>query len=123
MAFLFLSGEGADSTEQSTRTFARYKGKTENALRRLGLKKFYIARPAAIAPVHPVETQPWYQSIVLPVIKILYPPVVVSAPALARALLHIVKTGPDQEMWDYKSLRVLGKGLAKKVTTVGESKK
>src|SRR4029078_13723947 len=39
--FVFLSGQGADSTEQSRTTFARIKGKTENALQRLGFKHLY----------------------------------------------------------------------------------
>jgi uncharacterized protein YbjT (DUF2867 family) len=39
MVFLFVSGEGADTTEQSKTLFARVKGKTENALQRLGINK------------------------------------------------------------------------------------
>jgi hypothetical protein len=86
----------------------------------LGLKKYYIARPAGIAPVHPVESQPWYQSVVLPVLKIVYPRIVVSAVDLACALIDIVKTLPEKEIWDFTSLKALGKGLrpVKKITTV-----
>lgn len=50
MAFLFLSGMGADSKEKSPTLFARIKGKTENALLRLSLKHLYIVRPGGIKP-------------------------------------------------------------------------
>ena len=111
ITFLFLSGEGADSTERSSRTFAKYKGKTENLLRKLPFKKFYIARPAGIVPVHKKEHQIWYESLVVPILKIVYPPILITSVELSRALLHIVKSEPDDLLWNQKMLRPLGKKL------------
>jgi uncharacterized protein YbjT (DUF2867 family) len=49
--FCFLSGQGADSAERNSILFARVKGRTENALTRLGRPKVWHFRPAYIHPV------------------------------------------------------------------------
>src|SRR6476620_8475327 len=48
ITFLFLSGQGADSTGKSKILFARVKGQTENALRAMNFKKLMIFRPGGI---------------------------------------------------------------------------
>ncbi|MEO1029752.1 MAG: NAD(P)H-binding protein [Bacteroidota bacterium] len=48
--FCFLSGAGADRTEKSRTSFARYKGMAENFMANSGLE-FYSFRPAYIYPV------------------------------------------------------------------------
>jgi uncharacterized protein YbjT (DUF2867 family) len=54
--FSFLSGNGADPTEQSRSPFARYKGEAENELVAAGFSHVYIFRPPYIYPVE-VEMQ------------------------------------------------------------------
>lgn len=49
--FCFLSGAGADSTEKSRMSFARYKGMAENHLIKRGFGRLFIFRPAYIYPV------------------------------------------------------------------------
>ena len=49
--FCFLSGRGADSAEKSSILFARVKGRTENALTRLGRPRAWHFRPGYIHPV------------------------------------------------------------------------
>ncbi len=49
--FCFLSGNGADPTEKSRVSFARYKGMAENHLSALDFDSLYIFRPAYIYPV------------------------------------------------------------------------
>jgi nucleoside-diphosphate-sugar epimerase len=48
MVFNFVSGARTDSSETGKVMWARVKGKTENALMRLPLKKAYNFRPATI---------------------------------------------------------------------------
>ncbi|MCP5071483.1 MAG: NAD(P)H-binding protein [bacterium] len=48
MRFCFVSGSGADETEQSSMMWARIKGKTENALREVGFSQVVVFRPAFI---------------------------------------------------------------------------
>ena len=52
-AFCFLSGQGADSSEKSRVSFARYKGMAENALLSVGFPRVHVFRPGYIFPVEP----------------------------------------------------------------------
>lgn len=49
--FCFLSGQGADTSEKSKVSFARYKGMAENDLIRREFGQLYIFRPGYIYPV------------------------------------------------------------------------
>ena len=70
MTFLFVSGGGADSTEKSRTLFAREKGKTENALLKLGLKKTYNVRPAGIKPIHKNPNTSFFNKLAIPLFPI-----------------------------------------------------
>jgi uncharacterized protein YbjT (DUF2867 family) len=99
ITFLFLSGEGADSSEKSKTLFARVKGKTENALQKLPFKKLIIARPGGIRPIHQNPHAPWTNKIMIPlfpVFELLMPRMVISSVQLAKALLYLVKNGADK---------------------------
>src|SRR5579872_2709119 len=51
MTFIYVSGEGTDSTEKGGMMWARVKGATENALLSLPFKAAYMFRPGAIQPM------------------------------------------------------------------------
>jgi nucleoside-diphosphate-sugar epimerase len=51
VTFCFLSGQGADRTEKSGMSFAKYKGMAENHLINLSFQQLYIFRPSYIYPV------------------------------------------------------------------------
>src|SRR5690349_11783854 len=76
-AFSFLSGSGADQTEQSRVAFAGHKGKAEKELLAAGFPRLYIFRPAYIYPVEP-QKEPKLQ-----------------LPAVARDLSHISGALPE----------------------------
>src|SRR5256885_11045556 len=59
LKFLFISGEGADNTEQTKILFGKIKGRTENVLMQMPLKKLCIVRPGAIIPVHKQNNLPF----------------------------------------------------------------
>ncbi len=52
MVFIYVTGQGTDSSEQGRLMWARIKGKTENDLLRLPFKAAYMFRPAGIQPLH-----------------------------------------------------------------------
>ncbi len=52
MTFVFVSGAGADSTEQGRLMWARVKGKTENAILQLPFKASFAFRPGVVQPMH-----------------------------------------------------------------------
>ena len=64
MTFTYVTGAGADSTEQGRVMWARVKGKTENDLLKLPFKAAYMFRPGAIQPLYGVRSKTaWVQGI------------------------------------------------------------
>jgi uncharacterized protein YbjT (DUF2867 family) len=114
VAFVFLSGRGADSTEQSRTTFARIKGKTENALKQLGMQRLFIVRPGGIKPVRLNPNTSWINKIavpLLPVLELIAPHLVISATDLAKAMLHIAKHGAARQILENKDLKQIAKEI------------
>ncbi|MCZ3365189.1 MULTISPECIES: NAD(P)H-binding protein [Methanobacterium] len=110
VTFVFLSGQGADSSEKSRILFARIKGKTENALKELNFKELYIARPGGIIPTYPQTNESILKKITLGFIKIsgkLVPSTVITSKQLAQALLYVAEKGIDVITLDNKSLQKL----------------
>src|SRR5437868_2695343 len=50
MVFTFVTGRGTDSAEQGKSMWARVKGRTENALMKLGFRGQYNFRPGLMLP-------------------------------------------------------------------------
>lgn len=112
IALLYLSAAGADPQERSRLLFARIKGKAENNLKRLPFKRLIIARPGGIIPVHAKERPAFYERILkpfYPIAGILFPTLTIDSVALARAMLHLVKSGSEKTTLENKALRAAGK--------------
>lgn len=95
--FLFLSGEGADSSEKSRIRFARVKGQTENALRSMGIANLIIFRPGGINPVVRNPNESGYKRFEIAVVRLLRlfaPSKVVNTDVLAKAMLKSIKSRP-----------------------------
>jgi len=112
ITFLFLSGEGASSTEKSRLVFGRVKGKTENALLKLPFKKFYIARPAGIMPVYNTGNFTFalkMQYLLVRLLRPFAPKYVINSDDLAKALLQIVREGADHTILSYTEINEIAK--------------
>ncbi len=108
MTFLFVSGGGADSTEKSRTLFAREKGKTENALLKLGLKKTYNVRPAGIKPIHKNPNTSFFNKLAIPlfpIFELFIPNLVIPSDSLAMAILRILKKDSDKVIIENKELK------------------
>ena len=95
MTFSYISGAGADSSEQGHVMWARVKGQIENALLRLPFKAVYIFRPGAIRPLHGITSRtPLYRILYrvlwpfLPLLKAISPDSLTTTEQLGRAMLH-----------------------------------
>jgi uncharacterized protein YbjT (DUF2867 family) len=100
MTFVYVTGAGADSTEQGRVMWARVKGKTENDLLRLPFKAAYMFRPGAIQPLHGVRSKTaWVQAIYTatgPLLTLLHrvaPKYVTTTETIGRAMLGVAKRG------------------------------
>jgi uncharacterized protein YbjT (DUF2867 family) len=110
ITFLFLSGQGADSTEKSRILFARVKGKTENALRAMNFRKLLIFRPGGINAVTKQKNtspQKKFETILVKAMKVVVPWAVVDTDVLAKAMLKSIKENTGPVIIDHKTIRRL----------------
>lgn len=99
MTFIYVSGQGTDSTERGRTMWARVKGRTENALLRLPFKA-YMFRPGLIVPLHGIRSRTgWYNAIysvaapLLPLLRKLFPKSVTTTEQMGRAMLAVARSG------------------------------
>jgi uncharacterized protein YbjT (DUF2867 family) len=100
MTFLFVSAQGADSSESGRLMWARVKGRTENALLRLPFKAAYMFRPGAIQPLHGVRSKTgWYRALyaatmpLYPLLVRLFPGFVTTSEQFGRAMIAVARGG------------------------------
>ena len=93
--FIYVSGEGTDSTERGRRMWARVKGRTENALLALPFRAFMF-RPAYVQPVHGVISRTaWVRwlyaalSWLYPLLRRMMPKHVTTTENMSRAMLAV----------------------------------
>lgn len=114
MTFVFVSGAGADSTEHGRVMWARIKGKTENALRRLPFKAVYVFRPGIIQPLHGIQSKTAGYRIVyafakplLPMVRRLFPNYVLTTEQIGQAMLAAAKDGAPKHILEAPDIRSL----------------
>jgi uncharacterized protein YbjT (DUF2867 family) len=116
MTFVYVSGVGTDSSEQGRSMWARVKGRTENALRRLPFKAVYLFRPGVIQPLHGVRSktssyQRFYSLTkpLLPLLRALLPNIVLTTESIGRAMLEVVRHGAPKAVLEARDLNQLAK--------------
>src|SRR6202163_4415388 len=100
MVFVYVTGQGTDSTEQGRLMWARVKGKTENDLLKLPFKAAYMFRPAGIQPLHGVRSKTtWVQAIYVataPLLSLLNrtsPNYMTTTEQVGRAMIKVARDG------------------------------
>lgn len=96
LTFVYVSGEGTDSTERGRSVWARVKGRTENELLAMDGIHAYMFRPGYIRPMHGATSRtPWYRwmyrgtSWLYPALRRLIPKHVTTTDALGRAMIAV----------------------------------
>jgi uncharacterized protein YbjT (DUF2867 family) len=100
MVFIYVTGQGTDSTEQGRLMWARVKGKTENDLLKLPFKAAYMFRPAGIQPLHGVKSKTaWVQAIYVVASPLLTwlnraaPKYMTTTEQVGRAMIKVARDG------------------------------
>lgn len=100
LVFCYVSGAGADSSEQGGSMWARVRGKTENDLLKLPLAGAYIFRPAYVhAARGAVPQSRWLRVLyrvlrpLYPVLRALLPHQVTTGENFGRAMIHVARRG------------------------------
>jgi uncharacterized protein YbjT (DUF2867 family) len=114
MTFVYVSGAGTDGTESGRVRWARVKGRTENALRRLPFQATYMFRPAAIVPMHGVRSKTaWYRALyavmtpLYPALKALFPNGVTTTEQVGRAMLAVARSGYPMAVLETRNINGL----------------
>jgi uncharacterized protein YbjT (DUF2867 family) len=115
MTFIYVSGQGTDSTEQGRIMWARVKGKTENALSALPFKAAYMFRPGAIQPLHGITSKTrLYRAIyvvmgpLFPLWKTLWPNSITTTERLGRAMIEVARHGAPKRVLENRDINLIG---------------
>lgn len=107
LTFIYISGAGADSSERGRSMWARVKGKTENELLRLPFHAAYVFRPAAIVPLHGVQSRTRLYRVLymlfrplLPMLNARFPKYVTTTEQIGRAMLRVARKGWPKKVLD-----------------------
>jgi uncharacterized protein YbjT (DUF2867 family) len=112
LSFIFISGEGSDSTEKSRIMWARVKGKAENALLRLAFRQVYIFRPGFMLATPGQRNLKWYYypfAALYPPVHALFPNHVSTLRDVARAMINTVLRGYPEPILEIKDINALAK--------------
>lgn len=114
MTFIYVSGQGTDSSEKGRSMWARVKGKTENALLQMPFKRAYMFRPGLVQPMHGVRSKTrLYRFVyaitgpIFPLFKRLAPGSVTTSEQLGRAMLKAAKEGAPKAVLENRDINQL----------------
>jgi uncharacterized protein YbjT (DUF2867 family) len=110
LTFVYVSGQGTDSTEQGPRMWARVKGKAENDLMALH-DKAYMFRPGYIQPLHGIRSRTRLYRLayvvlkpLYPVLKRLFPASVTTTERIGRAMINVAARGAPERVLDSRAI-------------------
>lgn len=118
--FIYVTGQGTDSSEQGRVRWARVKGATENALRELPLRSYFF-RPGYIHPLHRItsKTRLYHATyriaaVFYPVLRRLFPRSVTTTEAIGRAMIAVAEGGYDSQILENPDINAAGRGFKPK---------
>jgi uncharacterized protein YbjT (DUF2867 family) len=117
MTFCYITGAGADSSEQGRIMWARVKGRVENDLIKLPFKAAYNFRPSGLEPFLPLKPTQTYYTLykytrwLLPLIKRIAPNSMVPLQDLAAAMIQVSMTGYSKNAIEVSDIKLLAQVL------------
>ncbi|VVD26700.1 NAD-dependent epimerase/dehydratase family protein [Paraburkholderia dioscoreae] len=122
MTFVYVSGSGTDGTEHGRSMWARVKGRTENALRRLPFKGVYLFRPGVIEPLNGARSKTRSYRLFytlakpfLPTLRALLPNQILSTEDIGLAMLAVARQGADKAVLETADIRALSRSASRPV--------
>jgi uncharacterized protein YbjT (DUF2867 family) len=116
MTFVYITGEGTDSTEHGRSMWARVKGQTENALLGMPFKGAYMFRPGLIQPLHGIHSKTRSYRVVyallwpfMPLLRALAPNFVTTTERVGRAMIRVAVEGAATHVLNTRAINSLGK--------------
>lgn len=113
LTFVYVSGQGTDSTASGRTMWARVKGRTENDLLAL-TEKAYMFRPGYIQPMHGIRSRTRvYRAIyavaapLYPVLRRLMPNAATTTETLGRAMVRVAERGASTRVLHSRDINAL----------------
>jgi uncharacterized protein YbjT (DUF2867 family) len=113
MTFVYVSGMGADSSEQGRVMWARVRGRTENALLRLPFAA-YVFRPGFIQPLDGIQSRTKLYRVlykvvapVMPLLRAAFPKFVLTTEEIGRAMLVVARKGWTKRVLEVRDIRAV----------------
>ena len=113
MTFVYVSGAGTDSSEKGRSMWARVKGRTENTLMKLPIRKVHNFRPAFMKAVPGQKhTLAFYKYVawMFPVLRVLFPNTVSTLAQVARAMIRCAKADVAKTVLEVSDINRLAPG-------------
>jgi uncharacterized protein YbjT (DUF2867 family) len=113
MVFDYVSGAGTDSSEKGRVMWARVKGRTENALGRLGFRQVYNFRPGYIGATEGQRNVPSfykYFALLIPVLYRVLPNHGCTMREVGLAMINSVLIGYPKQVLEVRDIKALAAG-------------
>jgi uncharacterized protein YbjT (DUF2867 family) len=114
MRFIYITGAGADSSEQGRSMWARVKGRTENALLALPFKSAHMLRPAIIQPMHGIRSKTALYRLAyvllapaMPLFKRLFPGYFTTSEQVGRAMISLARNGSSKRILETDDINAI----------------
>lgn len=110
MTFVYVSGDGTDSTEQGRLMWARVKGKTENDLMKLPFKQALGFRPGImVAMKGQNHVLPYYKYFtwLFPVLRVVAPGIICNLQQVAQAMICAAQYGYEKNIVEVKDIKIM----------------
>ncbi|WP_372745904.1 NAD-dependent epimerase/dehydratase family protein [Lutibacter sp.] len=114
MVFIYVSGQGTDSSEQGKINWANVKGKTENMLFKIGFKDTYAFRPGAIIPGKGIKSKTPWINLMLLLFKPFYGILkkldsVTTSENIGKAMINCVKFSSEEKILENRNINKMAK--------------
>lgn len=107
MVFNFVSGRSTDSSENGKLMWARVKGRTENALMKMGFKGAYNFRPALMLPFKGQKSVKPVFKFMAKVLKYIMPQATLTLSQVGQAMINAVNKGYPKQVLEVEDIKKL----------------
>lgn len=109
--FIYVSGEGTDSSEKKGANWARVKGKTENDLMAMPFKQAFMFRPGMINPVRGEKSRTYVYNVIYAIVRPLYPLLklimgnkITTTAKVGKAMINVTSKGYSSSILNTKAI-------------------
>lgn len=107
MVFNYVSGLYTDKTESGKQMWARVKGRTENALKKLGFRGEYNFRPGFMKPVDGQKNVKWFFKPFIWIFPVILPSKSLTLHEVGKAMINVVQKGYPTSVLEIKDIKNL----------------